>query len=208
MAETDAPGDLQPPGARRAPRWMKIAFAISVGVNLLVAGTVIGHRMGNAGWRGHHAHDGQGGAGHGKGVFERLFAGHARLGRTQRMPPPGLRHDIGAIGTIMRALPRADRRAIVMELRQMHGSLQAARAELGAIRQRMVGVLQSAPFDRAAMDGLLDRERALTTAGRALLLDTLAQMSHEQRTALAARLAGRGFARSAGSGVTAPRPEP
>ena len=208
MAETDAPGDLQPPGARRAPRWMKIAFAVSVGVNLLVAGTVIGHRMGNAGWRGHHAHDGQGGAGRGKGVFEHLFAGQPRSGRAERTSPPGLRHNIGAVGAIVRALPRADRRAIVMELRQMHGSFQAARAELGAIRQQMIGVLQSAPFDRAAMDGLLDRERALTTAGRALLMGTLARMSHEQRTALAARLAGRGFARSAGSGVTPPRPEP
>jgi uncharacterized membrane protein len=92
----------------------------------------------------------------------------------------------------MGALDRDDRRVVGRELMREDGSLRANRAELRARFERLLAAIRAEPFDRAAIEAILDEQRAagarrLEIAEEAVL-DRLSAMSPQARAAYADRL--------------------
>jgi uncharacterized membrane protein len=90
------------------------------------------------------------------------------------------------------ALDGDDRRAVGRELMREDGSLRENRAELRARFERLLAAIRTEPFDRAAVEAILDEQRAagarrLEIAEDAVL-DRLTAMSPEARAAYADRL--------------------
>ena len=150
-----------PPPAR-GPRWMRIALVVSLALNLLVAGLVLGAALG----RERH--------------MERQDRDRSEVPREFMRSP------------FLGALDREDRRAVGRELMRDEGSLRENRAELRARFERLLAAIRTEPFDRAAIEAILDEQRAagarrLEIAEQAVL-DRLSAMSPEARAAYAERL--------------------
>jgi len=150
------------PSPASGARWMKIALVISLAFNLLVVGLVLGAALGRERHMDRHDRD--------RSEVPREFMRSPFLG----------------------ALDPEDRRAVGRELRRDEGSLRENRAELRARFERLLAAIRTEPFDRAAIEAILDEQRAagarrLEIAEQAVL-DRLSAMSPEARAAYAERL--------------------
>lgn len=90
------------------------------------------------------------------------------------------------------ALAPEDRRAVGRELMREEGLLRGNRADLRARFERLLAAIRADPFDRAAVEAILDEQRAagarrLEIAEDAVL-DRLSAMSPAGRAAYAERL--------------------
>jgi uncharacterized membrane protein len=107
----------------------------------------------------------------------------------------GMRGDVPrefARSPFLGALDADDRRAVGRELMREEGSLRENRAELRARFERLLVAIRAEPFDRAAIEAILDEQRAagarrLELAEEAVL-DRLSGMTPEARAAYADRL--------------------
>jgi uncharacterized membrane protein len=143
-----------------ASGWIKIALVVSLAVNLLVAGLVVGAMV-------RHDRDDRG-------------------MREDDVPREFVR------SPFLGALDREDRRAVGRELMREEGSLRENRAELRARFERLLVAIRAEPFDRGAIEAILDEQRAagarrLELAEEAVL-DRLSAMTPEARAAYADRL--------------------
>jgi uncharacterized membrane protein len=138
---------------------MKILLVVSLALNLLVAGALIG-----------------------------AVARHDRDERRERSEVPREFMRSPFLG----ALEGEDRRAVGRELMRDEGSLRENRAELRARFERLLVAIRAEPFDRAAIEAILDEQRAAGARrlelAEAAVLDRLSAMSPEARAAYADRL--------------------
>lgn len=141
-------------------RWLIPALIVSLAINLLVIGVVIGAFVsGGANYRG------------------RVDSSPAR----------------GFIGKpFLYALPQEDRRALGQEFRENPAAILETREALRERVQGLLEVLRNDPFDAESAARILSEQRALIVDrqkyGERLLLDHLASMSAEERTAYAEKL--------------------
>ncbi|GHE93589.1 hypothetical protein GCM10016455_12210 [Aliiroseovarius zhejiangensis] len=159
-APTTPPTDQ--PGARRRMGW-RILLVVSLTLNLLVLGLVIGAK-----WGGHRDHG---------------FDAHG--------PNRGAIRDLG-FAPMAGALDRKDRREIGKALRAQSGSFAENRRALEAEFQSMLSALRADPFDAGAllavMDGQAERLRQRGDLARTALVDRIERMSAEERRAFADRV--------------------
>lgn len=143
--------------APRSPKWMKIALAVSVALNLAVVGMA-----GGAAWRFHS----DGGA-------------------------PGPVRDLG-FGPFSEALAPDDRAAMRKEFLETRGDFRQVRREFRADFAAMLAALRAETFDAAALQAVLDRQRArgaeMAEVGSRLLGERIAAMTPDERRAFADRL--------------------
>jgi uncharacterized membrane protein len=148
-----------PGSAAPASRWVKIALVVSLAVNLLIAGLVVGAMV-------RHDRDDRGM----RGDVPREFMRSPFLG----------------------ALDGEDRRAVGRELMREEGSLGENRAELRVRFERLLVAIRAEPFDRDAIEAILDEQRAVGARRLELaeeaVLDRLSAMTPEARAAYADRL--------------------
>jgi hypothetical protein len=90
------------------------------------------------------------------------------------------------------ALDGEDRRAVGRELMREEGSLRENRAELRARFERLLVAIRAEPFDRGAIEAILDEQRVVGARRLELaeeaVLDRLVAMTPEARAAYADRL--------------------
>jgi uncharacterized membrane protein len=90
------------------------------------------------------------------------------------------------------ALEGDDRRAVGRELMRDEGSLRENRAELRGRFERLLAAIRAEPFDRAAIEAILDEQRAAGARrlelAEAAVLTRLSAMSPAARAAYADRL--------------------
>ena len=90
------------------------------------------------------------------------------------------------------ALDPEDRRAVGRELMRADGALRVNRAELRDRFERLLAAIRAEPFDRAAIEAILDEQRAAGARRleltEAAVLDRLSVMSPAARAAFADRL--------------------
>lgn len=151
------------PKPPRTRTWVKVLLAVSLALNLAVLGLVAG-----AGLRAEKTwHTGS--------------PDHAR----------NVVRDLG-LAPIIGAFPPEMRREMAREFRDRSGPPRADRLALAAELEDALGVLRSEPFDRAALEGLLNRQRdrvaARLSAGRDVVLDRIEAMSAQERVAFADKL--------------------
>lgn len=145
----------------RTPRRVKIALIASLAVNVLVIGAIIG-AMSHGSDRGPRKNRGGG-------------------------------QENAAIGIYGRALDKTDRRAIGDALRNgQSANSREIRAELGELALHASELLTQSPFDKTAFSDLLQQQQGLikgrSDAMQGVLVEHIATMSDEQRTAYAKRL--------------------
>ena len=101
-----------------------------------------------------------------------------------------------------RALPQADRRALLADAMRDRDNLRENRRQLRDRFERLLGALRAEPFDPEAVRRVLAEQRRAASErldiGEALLIDRLSGMTPEGRAAYADRLAEgmRGFNRN------------
>jgi uncharacterized membrane protein len=146
------------PASPVTARWVKVTLAVSLALNLLVAGAVVG-----AAFR------------------------HDRDARGDRDVPREF-----VRSPFLGALDADDRRAVGRELMHAEGSMRENRAELRERFERLLAAIRTEPFDRAAIEAILDEQRAAGARRLELaeteVLDRLAAMTPEARAAYAERL--------------------
>jgi hypothetical protein len=149
------PGNAAAPAAG-TPLWMRVLLVVSLALNLLVAGVVIG--------------DIATGGDHGRGP------------RPVEM----------TLGPFARAMDTQDRQAILGSLRGNPELRPLSRDQRAAAFGEILATLRAEPFDRpraeAALSAQAERIQGLEHAVQGALLDRLAAMSADQRTAFADRL--------------------
>lgn len=149
-------------GTNTSGRGLRIALVVSLAVNLLVAGVLIGGFL--AGGRGD----------------DRRGAADVRALR-----------DIGNVPFVM-ALERDDRAALVQSLAGRDDALRSNRDRLRTRFEAVLGVLRAEPFQPDALRALLADQRATLferqQLGETLLIERLEQMRPDQRAAYADRL--------------------
>lgn len=152
-------------------RWLRVALVVSLGLNLAVAGLVLGAVL----------KDGPPKRGHDDRNPDRV---------RYEQPPPALR-ELGPLPFIV-ALSPDDRAAILDAARKHSDDLKESRETLRNRFEEMLRVLRSEPFDRDAMEALLAEQRAVGAArqevGEALLVGQFEAMGPDGRAAYADRL--------------------
>ncbi|MEM7731959.1 MAG: periplasmic heavy metal sensor [Pseudomonadota bacterium] len=142
--------------------WVRILLVVSLALNLLVIGAVVGF----------------------------VIKGGPGLHNGKRGGPPSMA--TGGVGPLTQALSKEDRRAIVREMRQrMRDSgwdRQAHRQSLN----RMVAILEARPFDADAfgveLQITVERMQGNLSEASGALLNRLADLSDDERAAYAARI--------------------
>lgn len=161
---SDTPHPSVPPAVKPRRKWVRVAFALSLTMNLVVIGLVAGAHLGE---RRDHGFDPRG-------------------------PDRGTIRDMG-FGPIASALPMKDRRAIGKALRDEKGSFKDNRAAMRRDFQAMLLALRSDPFDpaalNAALDGQRDRMIGFGDTARRLILERITLMSLEDRREFADNIA-------------------
>lgn len=151
------------PSARKPRKWPRVLLAVSLTLNLLVLGLVIGAKAG----------------------------GHTERGFDPRGPDRGAIRDLG-FGPVAGAFDRKDRRAIGRALRERSGSFADNRKTLEGEFNQMLSVLRADPFDAGAlaalMDGQSERMRHRGETLRVLVLERISRMSPEERAGFADRI--------------------
>ncbi|MEC7760820.1 MAG: periplasmic heavy metal sensor [Pseudomonadota bacterium] len=167
---------------RRAfPVWAKALLAVSLALNLMVAGVVVGSRF-----------DGD----HGKGPSSRT----PREGRAAFDP---------ALGPFSRALPDPYRQQAVDALRERAGDFRDNRADLAGQVTSMLDILKTEPFDEEGLRALMAAQTEVFERrgeiGRDVVIEQIGSMTPEERAALAERME-EGFRRALDR-ARPPRPE-
>ncbi|MAM62836.1 periplasmic heavy metal sensor [Maritimibacter sp. UBA3975] len=153
-----------PTSSPRVPTrtWVKVLLAVSLTLNLMVLGVILG------GWLGDHSRRGD----HGPRDERRAFD--------------------PALGPFSRALPDPYRDRAVTALRDRAGDFQDNRAELAGQVSQMIALLRAEPFDAEALRGVMAAQTEIfaqrSQVGRAVVLDQIEQMSAADRAQLAERL--------------------
>jgi uncharacterized membrane protein len=152
-----------PPAAAPAPgRLLRIALFVSLALNLLIVGAILGAFIG-----------------------ERRDAGADHRVSERTLIPLGL-------GLYARALDPGDRQALLGAARQQRAALQAPNRDIRQGMAALATAVRAEPFDPVRVQAVLDRQgRAVMRQleiGRALLVDRLAEMPPEARAAFADRL--------------------
>ncbi len=151
-------------------RGVRIALVVSLAINLLVAGVVIGGLV----------------SGRGPGGF------------------PG--YDL-SLGPFAQALDPQDRAALRDEFRKRADLRPIGRRDRAQALSDFLTALRSDPFDIGAVEAIFagqrDRATAAMSAGQAVLLDRIGQMTPEARAAFADRLS-RELGRHAGNNPDRP----
>jgi uncharacterized membrane protein len=143
--------------------WVRILLAVSLTVNLLVLGLVIGAHL--------------------------RYGADVRLDG----PPDGrsAMRDLG-YAPFIDALPRDQRRALGHALRDRAGSFAMNREALARELAAILEVLRADPFTPDALTAVLDQQRARiderARAGRELLMERIGAMSAAERQEFADRL--------------------
>ena len=144
-------------------RWVKIALVVSLALNLLVVGLIAGAMI---------RHDRE----------ERGERDRARV----ETPRDFVR------SPFLGALEPDERRAVGRELMAAEGSIRENRAELRARFERLLEAIRAEPFDRAAVEAVLDEQRAVGARrleiAEEAVLDRLSAMPPAARAAYADRL--------------------
>ncbi|MCE6957821.1 periplasmic heavy metal sensor [Cereibacter sphaeroides] len=105
--------------------------------------------------------------------------------------PRGPVRDLG-FGPFSEALAPADRSALRQKFFDSRGDFREARREMRADFAAMLAALRAEPFDAAALQAVLDRQRVrgaeMAEVGSRLLGERIAGMTPEERRAFADRL--------------------
>ena len=158
MTET-APNPPQTPDAPpKKRRWLMPLLFVSLALNLLVAGLVVGHALSPD-------------------------ARFDREGRPAR----------GVIGEpFVRALPPADRRALMRDVMQDRDRIRDSRESLKQRFDAFLAALRAVPFDTDEVRRLLQEQREAAVGrqeiGETLLMKRLDDMTDDERAAYADRL--------------------
>ncbi|MDA5094116.1 periplasmic heavy metal sensor [Aliiroseovarius sp. KMU-50] len=154
--------DIQPPKTqetRATPKkrkLVKVIFVLSLTLNLLVLGLVVGAHIGD----------------------------RRDYGFNPRGPDRSMIRALG-FGPIASALPLRERRAIAKALRAERGSFAENRTAIRRDFKAMIAVLQAENFDPDALHALLDGQRdrmlKLGETARLLVIDRISRMSREER---------------------------
>ena len=164
MADEKAPAPERQAAAGRAscPAWIRILLVLSVALNLLIAGMVLG----------------------------RMMHGSAPEAFGRRVAPVPL-GDLG-FGPFGRALSHEDQRRIREALAARAARLEGNRREMGNDFRALIRALEARPYDPARVERLVDRLygrlREREEVGRDLLLERLSRMNDEERIRYARRL--------------------
>ncbi len=154
--------NAEPPKETRSGKrkWVKAVFALSLTMNLLVIGLVAGARFGE--WREH--------------------------GFDPRGPERGMIRELG-FGPLAAALPPKDRRAIGNAFRKEHGNFRDNRAAFKRDLDTMFAILQTEPFDAAALASVMQGQRQrvfeIGETLQRLVIERISLMSPEERSRLA-----------------------
>ncbi|MCK0138412.1 periplasmic heavy metal sensor [Aliiroseovarius sp. F47248L] len=144
-------------------KWTRVLLVVSLTLNLLVLGLVIGAKLG----------------------------GHRDQGFDPRGPNRGAIRDLG-FAPVAGALERSDRREIGKILRDRSGSFAENRKKLEAEFQDMLSTLRADPFDPEAllltMTQQSERMRQRGELARSVLVERIAQMSMSERREFADRI--------------------
>lgn len=148
----------------RAPRrWTRVVLVVSLTLNLLVLGLIVGAQV----------------------------AGHRGDGFDHRGPDRGAIRDLG-FGPIAKALDIKDRREIGRAFRRESGSFKENRTLLERDFEALLQILRSEDFDAASFEATLsqqaERLRLRGETLRHLLVERIDGMSVEDRKAFADRL--------------------
>ena len=116
----------------------------------------------------------------------------AMLNFSKKGGPPRLAETGGAYTA---ALNPKDRRTIGMELAEIYRTGPSSRQDVQQQYQRMIAVLKTEPFDRAAAEAVLERQSQFAQerrmAGERALLNRLEAMTPAERAAFLERLENR-----------------
>ncbi|MEL6169240.1 MAG: periplasmic heavy metal sensor [Pseudomonadota bacterium] len=147
---------------RRTPAWVKVLLAVSLGLNLMVAGLVVGAVLN-------------------RDAPKRGPASSA----------VGLPRDVAPL-PLLRAFDAPDQRSLARAYRERAGGRERNREELRALFDELQGHLRANPFDPDAFAVMLERERRRTSdrqdIGTEIFVNHLAQLPYEDRLAYADRL--------------------
>ncbi len=156
MSDTPNPIPTGPAAGKPRRKWVRVIFALSLTMNLVVIGLVAGAHLGD---RRDHGFDPRG-------------------------PERGTIRDLG-FGPIASALPREDRRAIGKALRNEKGSFKENRAAMRRDFDAMLAALRADPYDatalNTALEGQRDRMMGVGDTARQLILERIELMSLEDR---------------------------
>lgn len=175
----DVTKDQGAPGLRR---WARVLLAVSLAVNLMILGLVVGS----------HVFDGKDRREGRDGVPREMSQrdGRDRHGEGRLDP---------AFGPLGRALAGEHRRAAGEALAARGGAPEVNRRQVAQELGQMIETLRAEPFDGAQMNAILqaqhDRFTQRNAMGREILVERLEDMSQEDRAAFADRLE-RGFRRA------------
>ena len=146
----------------RICRWMAVALAVSLALNLLVAGVFLGVRLNPP----------------------------AKTADPARLDARLLR-DLG-LGPFMNAFPPQARRQMARRIRSEIGTLNDGRQALVAELDEMLVLMRTDPFDAEALAQVIERQKqrlnARTDIGREIVLEAITEMTPEERRAFADRL--------------------
>lgn len=159
--EQRGPGsEAQPP--RRTRRLVKVILTVSLTLNLLVVGLVVGA----------HLRDGQD-------------------GRRFGPPDRSIARDMG-FGPFIGAFPREDRRELALALRERAGPFLDNRQALVDEMQGILTALRTEPFDAEALSSLMsaqgERIRSRAELGREVLVEQIGKMTPRERARFADEL--------------------
>ncbi len=145
------------------PAWIRIVLAISLALNLLIAGMILG----------------------------RALHPVAMPGTLPARMAPGPLSDLG-FGPFGRALGGEDQRRIREALAARAARLEGNRREMANDFRALISALKASPYDASRVEQLVDRLyarlREREEVGKALLLEHLARMDDAERARYARRL--------------------
>ncbi|WP_300516593.1 periplasmic heavy metal sensor [Aliiroseovarius sp.] len=155
--------EQRPPEAQNSPRrtrrLVKVILTLSLTLNLLVLGLVVGAKM----------RDGQ---------EARRFS----------PPDRAIARDMG-FGPFIGAFPRESRREMAQALRERAGPFLDNRRALVNEMQEILNTLRAEPFDAEALNGLLsaqgNRIRERAEIGRGVLIEQIGKMTPRERARFA-----------------------
>lgn len=148
----------------RSRRWVRVVLAVSLGLNLLVVGLV-------------------------GGAYFRVVK-HTGAGE---FPPPEVRvmRELG-MGPFLSAFPHEQKRQMARQLREQVGTFRLNREALVTELGAMLEALRAEPYDHAALEVLIDRQKARISTraetARNILLNQISSMTPEERLEFAGRL--------------------
>lgn len=153
-----------PSTRRRFPVWAKALLAVSLALNLMVVGVVVGAR----------------------------FDGDQRKGPPGRMPRDARAAFDPALGPFSRALPDPYRQRALDDLRAQAGDFRDNRAELAGQVTSMLDILKAEPFDPEALRSVMAAQTEVFERrgkiGRDVVLEQIGSMTPEERLQLADRM--------------------